>query len=169
MKLTILSLFKYSLYIKYSFQVSIIKIPDFNHITIDLYRTCPKFVHITSFSYRISLIKCLIERSFKICNNWTSFYNDIKSIKCNLIKNAYPPFLIHKFINRYLNYKFSTNQNQLKDTFEFHCFKLPYIGNLWHHIKNKLVFLVMKLAFFLCKKCPYLELFWSIFSCICTE
>ena len=38
----------------------------------------------------------------------------------------------------YLDYKFSTNQNQLKDTSDVHYFKLPYIGNLSHHIKNKL-------------------------------
>ena len=70
----------------------------------------------TSFSYKISLIKCLIDRSFKICNNWNSFQKDIESIKSNLIKNAYPPFLINKVIKKYLDYKFSSNQNQLKDT-----------------------------------------------------
>ena len=43
----------------------------------------------TSFSYKINLIKYLIDRSFKICNNWNSFYNDIKNIKSNLTKNAY--------------------------------------------------------------------------------
>ena len=43
-----------------------------------------------------SLIKCLIDRSFKICNNWNSFHNDIENIKPNLIKNAYPPSLIDK-------------------------------------------------------------------------
>ena len=92
----------------------------------------------TSFSYKISLIKCLINRSFKICNNWNSFHNDIENIKSKLIKNAYPPFLIDKVIKKYLNYKFSSNQNQLKDTSDVHYFKLPYIGNLSHHIKNKL-------------------------------
>ena len=39
---------------------------------------------------------------------------------------------------KYLNYKLSSNQNQLKDTYDVHYFKLPYIGNLSHHIKNKL-------------------------------
>ena len=39
----------------------------------------------TSFSHKISLIKCLIERSFKICNNWNSFHNDRENIKSNLI------------------------------------------------------------------------------------
>ena len=92
----------------------------------------------TSFSYKISLIKCLIDRPFKICNNWNSFHNDIESIKSNLIKNAYPPCLIDKVIKKYLNYKFSSNQNQLRDRPDIHYFKLTYIGNLSHHIKNKL-------------------------------
>ena len=74
---------------------------------------------------------------FKICNNWNSFHNDIGNIKSNLIKNAYPPFLIDKVVKKYLDYKCSSNQNQLKDTPEVHYFKLPYIGNLSHHIKNK--------------------------------
>ena len=67
------------------------------------------FKSFTSFSYKISLIKCLINRSFKICNNCNSFHNDIEKIKSNLIKNAYPPFLIDKVIKKYLDYKFSTN------------------------------------------------------------
>ena len=80
----------------------------------------------------------MIDRSFKICNNWNSFHNDIENIKSNLIKNAYPPFLIDKVIKKYLDYKFSRDQNQLKDTPDVHYFKLPYIDNLSHHINNKL-------------------------------
>ena len=91
-----------------------------------------------SFLYKISLIKCLIDGSFKICNNWNFFHNDIENIKSNLIKNAYPPFLIDKVIKKYLGYKFSSNQNQLKDSPDVHYFKLPYIGNPSLHIKNKL-------------------------------
>ena len=56
------------------------------------------FKSFTSFSYKISFIKCLINRSFKICNNCNSFQNDVKNIKSNLLKNAYPPFLIDKVI-----------------------------------------------------------------------
>ena len=96
------------------------------------------FKSFTSFSYEISLIKCLIDRSFKTCNNWNSFHNDIENIKSNLIKNAYPPFLIDKVIKKYLDYKFSSNQNQLKDKSDVHYFKLPYISNLSHHIEIKL-------------------------------
>ena len=97
------------------------------------------FKSFTSFSYKISLIKYLIEGSFKICNNWNSFHNDIENIKSNLIQNAYLPFLIDKVIKKYLNYKVSSNQNQLKGTPDVHYFKLPYISNLSHHMKNKLL------------------------------
>ena len=91
-----------------------------------------------SLSYKISLIKCLIDKSFKIFNNWNSFHNDIESIKSNLIKNAYLPFLIDKVIKKYLNCKFSSNQDQIKDTSDVHYVEWPYMGNLSHHIKNKL-------------------------------
>ena len=94
------------------------------------------FKSFTSFLYKISLIKCLTDRSFK--NNWNSFHNDIESIKFNFIKNVYPSFLITKVIKKCLDYKISSNENQVKDTCDVHYFKLPYIGNLSHHIKNKL-------------------------------
>ena len=80
----------------------------------------------------------MIDRSFKIYNYWNFFQNDIENSKSNLIKNAYPPFLIDKVIKNYLNYKFSSKQSQLKDKSDVHYFKLPYIGNISHHIKNKL-------------------------------
>ena len=50
------------------------------------------------FSYKVSLIECLIDMSFEICNNWNSFHKDIERIKSNLIENACPPFLIDKVI-----------------------------------------------------------------------
>ena len=80
----------------------------------------------------------MLDRSFNICDNWNSFNNDIESIKFNFVKNAYPLFLIDKVITKYLDYKFSSNQNQLKDTSDVNFFKLPYIGNLSQHIKTKL-------------------------------
>ena len=62
------------------------------------------FNSFTSFSLKISLIKFLIDSSFKVCNNWNSFLNDIENIKFNFIKNAYPLFLIDKVIKKYLNH-----------------------------------------------------------------
>ena len=96
-----------------------------------------------------------MDRSFKICNNWNSFHNDIENITSNLIKNTYPPFLIDKVIKKYLDYKVFGNQNQLKEKPDVHYFKLPYIGSLSHHIKIKL----SKLANSLVKKILTLSYF----------
>ena len=46
--------------------------------------------------------------------------------------------LIDKVIKNYLDHKLSSNQNRLKDTSDVYYFKLPYMSNLSHHIKNKL-------------------------------
>ena len=43
-----------------------------------------------------------------------------------------------KVIKKYLDIKFSNNQNQLKDTSDVYYFKLPYICNLLQHIEKKL-------------------------------
>ena len=62
----------------------------------------------------------LIDGSFEIRNNQNSFNNDVENIKSNLIINSKPPFLIDKVIKKYLNYNFSSNQNQLKDKSDVH-------------------------------------------------
>ena len=82
----------------------------------------------------------MIDRSFKICNNWNSFHNDIENIKSNLIKNAYPPFLINKVIKKYLDHKFSCNQNQLKDTPDLTFITLNYHISATFHIISKINF-----------------------------
>ena len=102
----------------------------------------------------------MIDRSFKICNNWNTFHNDIENIKSNLIKNAYLPFSIDKVIKKYLNYKFSSNQNQLKDKSDVHYSKLPYIRNLSHHFKNKLSKLCKKF----CKENCNMKLVFNSFK-----
>ena len=50
-----------------------------------------------------------------------------------------PPFLINKVIEKYLDHKFSSNKNQLKDISDVYYFNLSYICNLSHNIKNKLL------------------------------
>ena len=102
----------------------------------------------------------MIDRLFKIRNNWNAFHNDIENIKSNVVKNAYPSFLIDKVIKRYLDYKFSINQNQLKDKSDVHYFKSPYTGNLLHHTKNKL----SKLCKDFCKENFNVKLVFSLFK-----
>ena len=121
----------------YSFQVSVIK-----NIILQTYQKWTyrglllNFKSFTQFTYKISLTKCLLYRSLKICNNWNSFHNDVENIKSNLVKNSYPPFLIDKVIKKYLDHKISSSKKELKDTSDVHYFKLLNISNLSRHIKN---------------------------------
>ena len=56
--------------------------------------------------YKISLIKCLIDRVYKINNRWASFHNDVTKIKETLKRNSFPPVLIDKITKSYwYNYK----------------------------------------------------------------
>ena len=66
------------------------------------------FQSFTCFSYKLGLIKTLIDRTFKINNTWEMFHLDLNQIKKILKKNFYPEHLIDKTIKRYLNEKFSS-------------------------------------------------------------
>ena len=63
-------------------------------------------------------------------------------------------------IKKYLDYKFSGSQNQLKDKSDVHYFKLPNIGNLSHHIKRKL----SKLCKEICKENFNITLVFNLFK-----
>ena len=78
-----------SLSLLYSFQLWIIKISHKSQI--DLYKTSLKFQEFYIVFIQ-DYFKCLIDRSF--LQQLNSFHNDVENIKSNLIKNAYPPFLI---------------------------------------------------------------------------
>ena len=60
----------------------------------------------------------------------------------------------------YLDYRFSSNQNELNDKSDVRYSKLPYIGNLSHHIKNKL----LKLCKEFCKEDFNIKLVFNSFK-----
>ena len=61
------------------------------------------FGSFTSRFYKTSLIKCLIDRAYKINNTWTSFHNDVTKIQETLKRNSFPPVLIDKITKSYLD------------------------------------------------------------------
>ena len=68
--------------------------------------------------------------------------------------------ILSGWIKKYLDYEFSSNQNQLKDKSDVDYFELPYIGNISHHIKNKL----SKLCKEFCKENVNINLAFSSFK-----
>ena len=42
----------------------------------------------TNISYKIGLVKCLLDRAFRITNNWPCFDKELKNISKILTKNS---------------------------------------------------------------------------------
>ena len=61
----------------------------------------------TTSQYEINLIKCLLDRSWKICSNLNLFHQEIQRIKLILLENEYPTTILNTVINKYLEKKFT--------------------------------------------------------------
>ena len=58
----------------------------------------------TALSYKIGLVRTLIDRTFKINNSqWSGFHNDVKHLTFVVRKNLFPTHLIDKVLNRYIS------------------------------------------------------------------
>ena len=65
--------------------------------------------------YKVSLIKTLVFRAFKLCSTWELFHKEIERITTNLVNNNFPQSLIEKHVNR-LTDKLIKNDAPRKDT-----------------------------------------------------
>ena len=96
------------------------------------------FDSFTSRFYKRSLIKCLIDRTYKINNTWASFHNDVTKIKETLKRNSFPPFLIDKIAKSYLNKVHSNSDQSNRESDKTRFYKLPYIGKYSEQVQKKL-------------------------------
>ena len=53
-------------------------------------------------SYKIGLVKTLVNRTFKVNNTWLGFDNDIQKLFVILRKNLYPEHVLNRMIYRYI-------------------------------------------------------------------
>ena len=102
------------------------------------------FNSFTCFSYKRGLIKCLIDRVYKINNTWLGFHHDIDNVKKLLEKNTYPMHLIDKTLKNYLDTKYISKNNQQVSSKNVRYCKVPFIGKFSEHTKTKVKNLAMK-------------------------
>ena len=82
--------------------------------------------------YKIGLIKCLIDRAYKLNNTWPGCHDDVSKIKDILKRNPYPPFTLDKIIKAYID-KIHYNNILLKQHLET-C--RHFITRIEEHIKK---------------------------------
>ena len=120
------------------------------------------YLSFAPMSYKIGLIRTLIDRVFKINNTWLGFHTDIVNLVFILRKNLFPVHLIDKCVYRYLNTAIDRNgsiQNTTSQGKQY-FYKLPYLGRFstiaqskirrlvnryCHDLDIKLVFTTFKL------------------------
>ena len=84
----------------------------------------------TPYSYKVGLIRTLIDRAYKINNTWLRLHKDITKLMEILKKNLFPAHLIERVVNRYITRTLSNHcpQGSLPTSPIFY-FKLTYIGH----------------------------------------
>ena len=81
------------------------------------------------FSYKLGLVRTLVDRIFKINNTWAGFHLDVNNLTKTLRKNSFPSSVIENVVRKFLNNHFTPDSSQSgarKDNCLY--FKLPYIG-----------------------------------------
>ena len=88
------------------------------------------YLSFTSHSYKLGLIRSLVDRANKINNTWLGFHEDITKLTKILQKNLFPVHLVQNTINRCLTFtRHGGNPPvSVSDTVRTLYFKLPYIG-----------------------------------------
>ena len=60
---------------------------------------------LTSIKYKTGLIRCLLDRSFKICSSERQKDIEMEQLRILLLKNNYPKQIIEKEFNKFLEKK----------------------------------------------------------------
>ena len=93
------------------------------------------YLSFAPLSYKIDLIRTLIDRVFNINNTWLGFHKDIVNLVFILRKNLFPVHLINKCVYRYLNTaidRYGSTQTPPSSNATLqgkqYYYKLPYLG-----------------------------------------
>ena len=68
------------------------------------------FLGFLPYTYKLSLVKTLINRTYKICNNWKNFHENVKELRVILSKNMFPPQLIDKTTKNFLDKQYKNEE-----------------------------------------------------------
>ena len=146
-----------------------------------LLTNCFSFV---PFSYKLGLVRTLVDRIFKINNTWAGFHLDIhvNNLTKMLRKNSFPSSVIENVVRKFRNNYFTPDSTQSvarKDNCLY--FKLPYIGpfsiitqrrikelvnTLCSDLEIKLVFKVYKMHTFFLYSILNKTLSFNLLKCI---
>ena len=86
----------------------------------------------------------MTNRVFKICNTWKIFHEEIDNLKAILAKNQYPPHLVERHIEKFLDSKFADDVDNEDINENIVYIKLPYLGEYSQYVTQKVGLLCKK-------------------------
>ena len=98
-----------------------------------------KFSSFSSLRYKGNLVNSLLHRSYSICNSYSQIDTEFRFIKNTLLRHGCLSGSIDKCIRKFLNKKFAPRILFVqKNPSKYFLFKLPYLGNISHHVEKEL-------------------------------
>ena len=97
---------------------------------------------LTSIRYKTGLIKCLLDRSNKICSKDEQKVVEMQQLRDLLLKTNYPNKIIEKEFEKFIKYKGLNVENIVDPELKIKYLSLPYINDKSETIARKLQNLV---------------------------
>ena len=101
------------------------------------------FFSFTSYSYKIGLIRTLVDRAYKINTTLAKFNEDVRSLLQIFKKNQYPESLINRVVKSYPNNAQNSNTSTSTNDTSTIYFKLPFL-NISNFTQRKVRMLAKK-------------------------
>jgi hypothetical protein len=103
-----------------------------------------KFGSAVSFSYKVSLVSCLVDRAYKICSTFAKFSCELDNLRQYFCKNGYPIALVEKIFLKKINIIYSVKTSVPTVTKKIIYFVVPYLGDSNTIVKKQIRTLVQK-------------------------
>ena len=114
-----------------TFETEIFRKKTFTGLVLNYKAMCPE-------QWKKGLIIGALHRGYSACSSWTSFHCEIEKLKNIFTSNGYPLEFINKIVHDFLNKKFISKNEEVKDERPKITFKIPYIGLPSLQLKRKL-------------------------------
>ena len=115
-----------------TFITSLYKKPTFSGLYLNFKSYVPD-------TYKRGLIFCLLFRIYNICSNWQLIHDEIKKLKCLLLKNKYPLDFSNSCIRIFLSKLFINRPKPITVPKKEFVMCLPFLGRETLALKKKLL------------------------------
>ena len=83
---------------------------------------------LTARRYKISLIRCLAERIWRVCTEESTKRDELEKLKVILGRNEYPPEIVERSLAEFVESKTKPNQEKVAEKTLKRFLKLPYVN-----------------------------------------